>query len=477
MPNKADWSEQCLKDCEKFVGLRLMRDEDSLNQANHDFGRLVKGDCSGVAIPHNIAQLKLLVEYANRHHLALTPRGKGLSEGGQSIAGFKSLSVILTNLNNIEAPDLNNMTITCETGANWGEIKKACLSDGVIPEVTMANDDITLGGVLAVGGIASNSHIYGPVVSTVESLEVLTGNGKHVKCNWQKDKKLFHSSLSNLGYSSITTKATLRLRRFKKYTRSWTLLFDSLDACIDAEVNLKCNRICDHIETFTIPCIPGTRFNKGKREPYAHWVYALHLGCEYDTPQSPPTGENFLPYINFWQCSDISDTETVEFYERYQIRFKQMHQTGDWNRPHPWIDCFISASSLSKVLPEILNILPPQVASCRFQPINDRSLPRLFMRPPTNHLFALAILPMGVDEHMSETILSKLKYINSMLLAVGSKRYLSGWLADFDRDEYWSHHYGDEFEFREAMKKLHDPNKVLTSWALSPEAEACLESA
>src|SRR5690242_11526258 len=72
--------------------------------AELDFGRLVRKSAFAVLTPRSAEEVARVLIYANTHGLKLTARGRGMSQGGQSIpAGHVSLD--LSGMTGVEAPD------------------------------------------------------------------------------------------------------------------------------------------------------------------------------------------------------------------------------------------------------------------------------------------------------------------------------------------------------------------------------------
>jgi cytokinin dehydrogenase len=278
-----------------------------------------------------------------------------------------------------------------------------------------------------------------------------------ISCNHTQNREVYAAVLGGLGRCGIITGATLALRKIKQHIRTFHLLYDSLDAWMSDQILLGKTQQIDHIEGFCWTSAKGIRNTSIGKQFFAHWLYGLQVGVEYE--ETPPSVSDILPNSNYWQLIHTEDEETVNHVFRYQPRFEMMRTTGAWKQTHPWIECFIDAQSLVQVLPEILEMLPLSLGDGhRTMMVASDNLPSLFMMPPQENNFCLAILPVGVA--MTDTkSLDALEKVNQLLLNVGAKRYLSGWLGKSAFD--WQQHYGQFYSTWESMKQKYDPHHIL----------------
>ncbi len=406
--------------------------------------------------PQTIEEVLSVVKFANQQHLQLTVRGRGYSQSGQSIPknGF---SLDLTQLPNDNVVDTQNETVTCSGGARWQDVTAATLQHKMLPKVVPLNLEQTVGGILSVGGIGTNSKIYGSVATNVVDISIITGNGEYVKCSKTQKCDLYNSVLGGLGKCGIIVKATLTLRKIKPNIRTFHLVYDSIDVWMNDQIKLGKSQQIEHLEGFCWNSAKGIKTQNGVRRFFTHWLYGLQVGIEYET--TAPQVTDVLRDLNYWKLVHIEDEETANHVFRYQPRFDTMRRTGAWNQTHPWIDCFISASSLTKILPEILDILPLSLGDGhRTMMVASENRPSLLMMPPGNDIFCFAILPIGVDSKDAESI-NALEKVNQILLEAGGKRYLAGWLTNHN----WKQHYGTSYQQWQDSKRKFDISNVLSS--------------
>lgn len=437
--------------------VNVIQDQSVISSVITDFGSIIKGNTLGIIRPHNLEELSSALRFAKQQNLRLKARGKGYTQGGQSVAQ-DAFTLDLTRLNHVSKVDTVAQAIATEAGATWQDIVTTTVKYGMLPCVLPLNLEQTVGGLLSTGGIGSTSKTYGPVVANVIDLHIITGNGEYIQCSRTQTPELYHAVLGGLGGCGVIASATLALRKTKKYIRTFHLLYDSLKPWMDDHIFLGRNHQIEHLEGFCWTSAKGIRHTTSGKKFFAHWLYGLQVGIEYD--EVAPSASDVLHDLNYWRLFHTEDEETVSHVFRYQPRFEVMRTSGAWNQAHPWIECFISAEALAEVLPEILDMLPLSLGDGhRAIMVAPDNLPNLFMMPPAKNILCFAILPMAVPVEDTKTF-DVLEKVNQLLLRAGGKRYLSGWLGKSNFD--WRQHYGTSYKTWETMKQQYDPSHVLS---------------
>ena len=136
--------------------------------------------------------------------------------------------------------------VEAEGMTTFEALADATLAHGTMPAVVPQLKSITLGGAVAGVGIEATSFRHGLVHDAVVALEVLTGDGRIVRCTADNEHAdLFHgfaNSYGTLGYALSVTARTLPVRRCVEATRirhaDATRAFEDLAArCDDSTVD------------------------------------------------------------------------------------------------------------------------------------------------------------------------------------------------------------------------------------------------
>ena len=113
----------------------------------------------------------------------------------QQTLGYKDrmFRVRVDFLQDIVTLDKEKMTVSVEPNITIGLLNRFLVSQGVTLPVVPELDNLTIGGLVAGGGIESTSHKYGLFHHTATEFEVVVGNGDVVVCNEHQNSDYFHA--------------------------------------------------------------------------------------------------------------------------------------------------------------------------------------------------------------------------------------------------------------------------------------------
>ena len=135
-----------------------------------DFGHVFRGSPAGVVKPRSAGQVAEVVTEAVSSGAKLTLRGVGHSAGGQALP-VDSIAVDLSEMRGVGSVDVERQTIHCEAGALLRDVVAATMEHRLLPRALTNLLDLTVGGLLSVGGIGPGSHRDGPIVANVAALK------------------------------------------------------------------------------------------------------------------------------------------------------------------------------------------------------------------------------------------------------------------------------------------------------------------
>lgn len=424
-----------------------------------DFGRLVRRSTMALLKPRSIEEIERVVAFANARGLKLTARGRGMSQGGQSIP-VQGVSLDLSELDGVEPPDRASQTIRCGSGATWRAAIAAAAPHGLLPKVVPLNLDLTIGGLLSVAGVGATSHLHGFAAACVAQLEAVTGGGARVVCDAKRETSTFQALLGGLGRAGLITGARIELRAFKPNVRTFYLLFDAIEPWFAAQRALIRTGVAEYLEGFCTPCVQGLRMSPRGRMPFAQWFYALHVTVEHEPGHAPEAAHVFADLPGF-RLLHIDDGDTVAFASRYDTRFAAMRRSGAWEQPHPWVEAILPGDRIQEIFESILEIYPLAFGDGpRLMFVNRERVPPFLAVPDTPEVGCCAMLPTGIGVHMLSDALETLRTIHRRIVAAGGKRVLSGWTTMMDETEL-RQHFGARAEAWAAAKRSLDPNGVL----------------
>lgn len=394
--------------------------------------------------------------YARQHGLTVSTRGAAHSQSELAISRGGIL-LDMRSMGRILELDESTRTIRVEGGALWRDVVARTWRRGLLPPVLTNNLSVTVAGTLSVAGIGVASFKYGAQADNVEELKVATVDGTVRRCSRREDPELFWGVLSGLGQIGVILEAKLRLRRARPLTRTYYLLYDDLGGYLEDAKRAMDSGRWDYLESWCSPCVQGLKWVDGVRQPFARWLFPFHLTVEYD-PGSPPDEAALLEGLRPYRKLIVDDLPTHEFANRLIPVFDTWRRLGTWEHLHPWMEVVLPWSSCVEYIESVLADLSPGVnvgGHVLLWPARSSvSEVPLFMHPSEEYLIGFGILP-AVPPKMWETVRPRLQAASALSMAMGGKRYLSGFIS-FTKDE-WRQHFGDRWEAFAALKSRYDP--------------------
>jgi len=123
--------------------------------------------------------------------------------------------------------------VRVEPLATMGQLSRSLISRGwtlpVVPEL----DSLTVGGLIMGFGVETSSHKYGLFQHICEAFEIVTAEGKRVKCSSSENADLFYQIPWSHGTLGFLAAADLKIIPVKKYVRIHYRPVYSLDDMVD----------------------------------------------------------------------------------------------------------------------------------------------------------------------------------------------------------------------------------------------------
>ena len=187
------------------------------------WGRHPVVDCT-VEQPRDWCNLKELVERDG----TLIARGNGRAYGDAAVN--RTLTVSMLAMDRMQAFEPATGLLTCESGVLLKSIMESFVPRGWMPAVVPGTAHVTVGGMVAADVHGKNHHRDGSFGEHVESLCVLTGDGKTVCCSRTENADLYQATVGGMGLTGIIQSVSFRMRRIDT---SWvcveTLAADDLE--------------------------------------------------------------------------------------------------------------------------------------------------------------------------------------------------------------------------------------------------------
>ena len=339
-------------------------------------------------------------------------------------------------------------------------VRLVALRTGLSPHVLTNNLDVTVGGTLSTGGLGVASWRYGSQADHCREIEVVTGEGRLVRCSTSCNRELFDAVRAGLGWFGVITEATLELRRHKPNYYSFYLLYDALPALFADLEKLIVEERFDYLEAWCAPLPQGFRKVKGAWQSFAEWFFPLRCTLEVGDADEGRIEEK-LEGLNYYRHSHAEGGEIREFFKRLDPLFDLWKAGGFWTSAHPWVEGILPWSSAGSCVSRVIERIPPSMLAgghVLLWPARGAatSVP-LLTRPRAELVLGFGILP-SVPKVLLDKVLPSLHASSEAMMAAGGKRYASGWL-DFDAAG-WEAHFGSQFAVIKELKAKFDPKEV-----------------
>jgi FAD/FMN-containing dehydrogenase len=209
-----------IEECQKIVGTEYVYLSDAdKSPFLTDWNKRYTGDALAVLRPKNTEEVASLLTLCNAENIAVVPQGGNTGLCGGAIPGKASNSVVISTsrLNKIRELDLENSTITLESGVILAHAQEAAFNAGkLFPLSLAAEGSCTIGGNLSTNAGGVQVLRYGNMRDLSLGIELVTPTGQIFNGlrGLRKDntgyslKDLYIGSEGSLG---IITAATLKL--------------------------------------------------------------------------------------------------------------------------------------------------------------------------------------------------------------------------------------------------------------------------
>ncbi|KAG8047578.1 hypothetical protein GUJ93_ZPchr0008g11657 [Zizania palustris] len=340
--------------------------------AARDFGGLVSARPAAVVRPASAADVASAIRAATRTaHLTVAARGNGHSVAGQAMSGgglVLDMRALPRRMQLVRLAD--GIFADVPGGALWEEVLHWAVSNhGLAPASWTDYLRLTVGGTLSNGGVSGQSFRYGPQVSNVTELDVVTGDGECHVCSRSTHPDLFFAVLGGLGQFGVITRARIPLYPAPQTVRWTRVVYASFaDYAADAEwlVTRPANEAFDYVEGFAFVCsddpvngwpsvpIPGgARFDPTILPAAAGPVlYCLEVALYQHHHQRADdmdkrVGEMMerLKYVRGLEFA--AGVGYVDFLSRVNRVEEEARRNGSWAAPHPWLNIFISSRDIA----------------------------------------------------------------------------------------------------------------------------------
>ncbi|XP_074585453.1 cytokinin dehydrogenase 3-like [Curcuma longa] len=464
------------------------------NTASIDFGRIHFNSPSAVLRPKSPQAISLLLSFlsgSSFSKITVAARGAAHSIYGQAQA-LDGIVIEMDALpSNIQVHrkgerEADGVSYAdASGGALWVELLEESLKHGLAPRSWTDYLYLSIGGTLSIGGISGQTFKYGPQISNVLQLDVVTGKGEAITCSPSKSSELFYSVLGGLGQFGIITRARILLQEAPEKVKWVRAFYDDFHTFAkDQDLLISTPDLVDYVEGFIVineqslksfsTAFPAhlhftPKFQSdGRSKVYYCIEYAVHDHSSKDISTEQVVLELSRQMRHLPSQVYIVEVSYYDFLNRVRMEEMSLRSVGLWEVPHPWLNMFVPKSGIN----EFVGLLLENISAEEFEgPV--LIYPLLRDKWDAN---ASVVLPDAADDQVIyivgmlrsanpascpaaclQSLLQTNNRIAGAASAVGAKQYI----PHHSSPAGWSEHFGRQWARFSARKARFDPLGIL----------------
>ncbi|KAE8678746.1 Cytokinin dehydrogenase 3 [Hibiscus syriacus] len=420
------------------ISAKLSVDASATEAASQDFGHIVKAVPKAVlhpSTPQGIAALIKLSYYYSSVRFGIAAKGQGHSL--------------------------------------WIDVLNKTLEHGLAPVSWADYLYLTVGGTLSNAGISGQTFRYGPQISNVLEMDVITGKADLMTCSPMKNSELFYAVLRGLGQFGIVNWIRVIYSDFSSFTGDQELLI--------SRNGRKDNNALDYLEGSLLMdqgSPDNWRFSFFQHLDHPRIIslitehriiYCLEVVKHYNDQTKNSVdkvmkqilqGLSYMPGFMFQKEAGYE-----EFLTRVRSGELKLESQGLWEVPHPWLNLFIPKSQILDfndgvfrgiVLEQNITTGPVLVYPMNRQKWDKRMsavIPDEEIFYTVGFLHSSGLNDWGAFEYQNKEIMRFCKKAGIM-----AKQYL----PHYSTIDEWVHHFGSKRKIFQQRKLQFDPRMLLS---------------
>jgi hypothetical protein len=203
-------------------GSLLIAGEDGYDKARQILNPSFDKHPALIAQPREVGDVQAAVRFARAHSLLVAVKCGGHSHSGQSTCD-RGLQIDLSNLRGVRV-DPKARRAWVEGGTLLGQVDHECAAHGLVtPLGTVSHTGV--GGLTTGGGFGRLARKFGMAIDNLESVDVVTSDGKLVHASKKQNSDLFWGVRGGGGNFGIVTRFEFRLHPFQGDVIAGTLSY------------------------------------------------------------------------------------------------------------------------------------------------------------------------------------------------------------------------------------------------------------
>ncbi|KAG5569602.1 hypothetical protein H5410_059368 [Solanum commersonii] len=475
------------------ISSKLSTNSDDIKESSKDFGKIVQKILSAAVLyPSCVNDIIDLIQfsYGLSVPFQVAAKGHGHSIRGQAMAQ-NGVIVEMKSLNNnnncgIRVSWDSDLGFYADVGGEqlWVDVLHSTLEYGLAPVSWTDYLYLTVGGTLSNAGISGQIFRYGPQISNVHEMDVITGKGELVTCSKDKNSELFFGVLGGLGQFGIIIRAKIVLDKASTRVKWVRMLYDDFSKFTkDQEylISIHHNGL-DYVEgslmmeQSSLNNWRSSFFSPSNQTKIASLLsqnkimYCLEIVKYYDDHTANTIDEELkklvqgLNYLGGFMFK--KDVTFVEFLNRVRKGQMELELKGMWDVPHPWLNLFVPKSNIMKfnaaVFEDIIlrqnNPTGPILVYPTSRKRWDDRMSAIIPEEETFYIVGFLHSSSGNNECkiLDDQNKEILNYCDKVGLNI--KQYL----PHYNTKEDWIKHFGKKWHIFQQRKTQFDPKKILS---------------
>ena len=470
-------------------------DNTTLTLASTDYGFVINEKPLAVLEPTSTHDITELIKLSNSlpTPIPIAARGQAHSVYGQAMAR-DGIVVNMTHLNRyrhgkgivIFRDEKDPWNSYADVGGEqvWNDVLHAALEYGLTPLSFTDSLGTSVAGTLVNAGVGGQVFKYGPQISNVYELDVITGKGDHVTCSAKKNSKLFYGVLGGLGQYGIITRARIALGPAPAKVKWLRLLYTDFSEFTKDEEHLisvhgrsgsngfdfiqgflKIEHWPDDLSFYPMEDVPRIHSLVSQH----NIIYILELAKYYDDSNQADIDEDVENLIKGLKYVPTFKFERDVLYEgflnRYNFVDHLLAAQGLAEAPKSWLDLFVPGSRISDINEGVFKeiVYKQNITAIGIMlvfPMNKAKWnDKMAVAIPDEEIFYLVSLLHYVSPDKYEAS-STLKY-QVLDFCKNSGIGIKAYLPKNKTHEEWKEHFGHKWESFKDGKDEFDPNRIL----------------
>ncbi|KAL4340005.1 hypothetical protein GQ457_08G003260 [Hibiscus cannabinus] len=477
------------------IAAKLSVDPSAIEAASRDFGHIVEAIPKAVLHPSTPQDIVALIKLS--YHYSPVPFGIAAKGHGHSVRGqaMANNGIVIDMKSMKKHPNGTGIRVSTADGLYvdvggeqlWIDVLNKTLEHGLAPVSWTDYLYLTVGGTLSNAGISGQTFRYGPQISNVLEMDVITGKADVMTCSPKKNSELFHAVLGGLGQFGIVTRARIPLEPAPKRVKWIRVLYNDFSLFTrDQELLISRNgrkdkNALDYLEGSLLMDHGSPNNWRSSFFPHSDHsriisliikhriIYCLEVVKYYDYQTENTVdkqmkqilqGLSYMPGFMFQK-----DVGYEEFLNRVRIGELKLDSQGLWEVPHPWLNLFIPKSQISDfnngvfrgiVLERNITTGPVLVYPMNRQKWDNRMSAVI---PDEEIFYTVGFLHSGgfndweAFENQNKEIMRFCKKSGIMV-----KQYL----PHYSTKDEWVHHFGSKWKVFQRRKHQFDPRMLLS---------------